>query len=262
VEGARFTSDQQATVYAAQWEKEPRQFYVAASDSATSRALGFEGFSLAAVSKSGELAVLRSGGTANITGGTLYRVAINGGPSQHVDRNIFGADWSADGNRLAVVRVVAGAQQLEYPLGHVLYRTAGWLSNIRIAPWDGAVAFIDHPVRHDDAGAVKIVDSAGTLRTLSEGWANLSGMAWKNAGELWFTATRDHTPRSVWSVTTGGRLRAVGQAPGMLTLRDIAADGRLLLTIEARRLEMAGWIAGDSGERTFSLTDWSRVQQL
>src|SRR5207253_2507101 len=120
----------------------------------------------------------------------------------------------------------------------------------------------DHPVRHDDAGAVKIVDSAGTLRTLSEGWANLSGMAWKNAGEVWFTATRDHTPRSVWSVTTGGEVRAVGQAPGMLTLRDIARDGRLLLTIEARRLEMAGWVTGDAAERTFSLTDWSRVQQL
>ena len=262
VAGARFTSDQQAIVYAAQWDKDPRQFYLAASDSPTARALGFEGFSLAAVSKSGELALLRSGGTANITGGTLYRVAINGGPTQHVDHNIFGADWSADGSRLAIVRVVAGEQQLEYPLGHILYRTAGWLSNVRIAPLDGAVAFIDHPVRHDDAGAVKIVDLAGSVRTLSDGWANLSGMAWKNTGELWFTATRDHTPRSLWSVTTDGRLRAVGQAPGMLTLRDIARDGRLLLTIEARRLEIAGWIAGDPGERTLSLTDWSRVQQL
>ena len=48
----------------------------------------------------------------------------------------------------------------------------------------------------------------------------------------------------------------------MLTLRDIAADGKLLLTIEARRLEMAGRIAGDSGERALSLTDSSRVQQL
>src|SRR5437016_6244982 len=113
VAGARFTSGQQAIVYAAQRENDPRQFYVAASDSVTSRALGFEGFSLAAVSKSGELALVRSGGTANITGGTLYRVAINGGPSQHVDRNIFAADWSADGNRLAVVRVVAGAQRSE-----------------------------------------------------------------------------------------------------------------------------------------------------
>src|SRR5919109_1590799 len=34
------------------------------------------------------------------------------------------------------------------------------------------------------------------------------------------------------------------------------------LSVESRRLEMAGAIAGESRERDFSLTDWSRVQQL
>ena len=36
----------------------------------------------------------------------------------------------------------------------------------------------------------------------------------------------------------------------------------MLLTVESRRLEMAGAIAGEAHERDFSLTDWSRVQQL
>jgi autotransporter passenger strand-loop-strand repeat protein len=67
-----------------------------------SRVLGFEGLSLTAISRSGELAVLRSDGTMNIRGGTLSRVTVNGGPIQQIAENVFGADWSSDGSRLAV----------------------------------------------------------------------------------------------------------------------------------------------------------------
>jgi hypothetical protein len=70
------------------------------------------------------------------------------------------------------------------------------------------------------------------------------------------------TPQSLWSVTPGGKLRAVGQAPGFLILRDIAGSGAVLFTLESRRLEMAGLVAGDTAEHDFSLTDWSRVQQI
>jgi Tol biopolymer transport system component len=227
-----------------------------------SRILGFDGLSLVALSRLGELAVLRSDGTMNIGGGTLSRVTVNDGPIQQIAENIFSADWSSDGTRLALVRVVAGAQQLEFPEGRVLYHTSGWLSNLRVAAGDNAVAFIEHPVRHDDAGAIRIVDARGNAVTLADGWASASGLAWKTGDEIWFTAARDNAPRSMWAVRRDGRLRTVGQAPGILTLRDIGPDGRVLLSVESRRLEMAGAIAGEARERDFSLTDWSRVQQL
>jgi DNA-binding winged helix-turn-helix (wHTH) protein len=262
VAGARFIADKQEIVYAARWEDEPRQCYLASPDSPASRALGFEGRSLASISRIGELALIESGGTMNINGGSLSRVPITGGPSQHVGRNVFGADWSPDGTHLALVRVVAGAQQLEFPEGTVLYRTPGWLSSLRVSPDGRALAFIEHPVRHDDAGSVAVIDLSGHVRALSADWANASGLAWNGPGEIWFTATRDAAPRSLWAVSREGRTRAVGQTPGNLTLRDIAADGKLLFTVESRRLEIAGRIAGDSSERSFSLTDWSRVQQL
>jgi DNA-binding winged helix-turn-helix (wHTH) protein len=261
VAGARFSGDRQEIVYAARWDSEPRQCYLASLGSAASRAIGFEGLSLAAVSKAGELALIEGGGTMNITGGALSRAAITGGPSQHVGSNVFGADWSPDGARLALVRAVSGAQQIEYPVGTAIFRTPGWVSNLRVSPDGAMLAFIEHPVRHEDAGAVMLVDLAGHTRTLSAGWANASGLAW-NRGEVWFTATRDSTPRSLWAVSVSGHTRAVGQAPGLMTLRDIAPDGRLLMTVESRRLEIAGRIAGDQQERSFSLTDWSRVQQL
>jgi hypothetical protein len=262
VSGARFAEGSRNILYAAQWEDEPRRIYEAHVGDPVSRTLGFEGLSLVAVSRLGELAVMRSDGTMNIGGGTLSRVTVNGGPIQQIAENIFAVDWSSDGSHLALVRVVAGAQQLEFPEGRVLYHTAGWLSNLRVAPADDAVAFIEHPVRHDDAGAIRIVDTRGNAVTLAGGWASASGLAWKNGSEIWFTAARDDAPRSVWAVRRDGRLRTVGQAPGNLTLRDIGSEGRVLLSVESRRLEMAGAITGETREHDFTLTDWSRVQQL
>ena len=262
VSSARFTPDMQSIVYAAQWTGESQRFFQTDRTSGTSRPLGFEDMMLASVSAAGELALLSGRGTMNIAGAMLSRVAINGGPAEPIEKNIFAADWSPDGRHLALVRVTPGAQQVEFPTGRVLYRAAGWIGGLRVSPAGDAVAFIDHPVRHDDAGAIKTVDIAGHARTISSGWASAGGLAWKNAREIWFTATRDRTPRALWSVTTDGRLRGIGQAPGVLTLQDIASDGRVLLTLESRRLEMAGRVAGDPAERDLSLTDWSRVQQL
>jgi hypothetical protein len=262
VAGARFAEGPRGILYAAQWENEPRRIYQAHVGDPVSRLLGFEGLSLAAVSRAGELALLRSGGTMNIRGGTLCRVTVNGGLTQPIAENIFGADWSSDGTRLALVRVVAGAQQLEFPEGRVLYHTSGWISSVRVSPGDDAIAFIEHPVRHDDAGSIRLVDTRGNANTLAADWGSASGLAWKNHDEIWFTAARDNAPRSVWAVRRDRQVRSVGQAPGVLTLRDIAQDGRVLLSVESRRLEMAGAIAGEAHERSFSLTDWSRVQQL
>jgi hypothetical protein len=46
-----------------------------------------------------------------------------------------------------------------------------------------------------------------------------------------------------------------------LTLRDISPDGRVLISHESKRLEMAGRI-GPAKEQAFSWLDWSRAQDL
>src|SRR5262249_15631469 len=158
---------------------------------------------------------------------------------------------SRDGSQLAFVRAVDGAQQLEFPPGHMLYKTSGWLGNVRVSPFDDRIAFIDHPARHDDAGAVKVLDGAGNATTLTFGWARISRPTGRSSREIWFTGTRDSSPRSLWAVTTGGNVRSVGQAPGILTLRDLSSDGRALITVESRRLEMSGRIAQDQNERDY-----------
>src|SRR5262249_35228888 len=91
VSGARFREGPRSILYAAQWEDGPRRIYEAHVGDPVSRILGFEGLSLVAVSRLGELAVMRSDGTMNISGGTLSRVTVNGGPIQQIAENIFSA---------------------------------------------------------------------------------------------------------------------------------------------------------------------------
>jgi Tol biopolymer transport system component len=260
--GARFTPNGQDILYAAQWDRDLRRLYLTSRMSPESRALGFEDMTLVSISRTGELALLSSSGTMNIAGGKLFRAPMNGSDPSFVDQGIMTSEWSRDGAKLAVVRAAKGRNQIEYPPGNVIYNTSGWVSNLRLSPVSEALAFVEHPVRHDEAGRVRLI-AGGASTVLGGDWANISGLAWHPSGrEIWFTASRDEGPRSVWAVSPSGKLRSVASAPGVLTLRDIAPDGRVLISRDVRRLEIAGKLAGEDAEQDLSWLDWSRVQEI
>lgn len=259
---ARFAPGGNTVLYTGQWETGPRQLYLTSPVSPESRPIGFDGMMLASVSSRGELALLSYPGTMNIAGATLLRAPMNGGSPLVLDRNIMSADWSANGSQLALVRAVNGVNQIEFPAGKTLFRTPGWVSHMRVSPRSGAIAFIHHPVRHEDAGSINVILPHGEVVTLSDGWANAGGLAWHpESNEVWFTAARRGAIRSLHAVKLSGRLRTVLQAPGMLTLRDISPDGRVLITRDSRHLEMAGSIHSRP-ERSYSWLDWSRIQDI
>ncbi len=262
--GARFTPDGHAVLYSAQWDREPRQLYFTSAVAPESRLLGFQDMSLASVSSLGELALLSGGGTSNIGGAKLARVPMNGGSPVPFDQGIWTAEWARDGRTLALVRVINGASQLEFPPGKILYRTSGWLSNIRFSPTSHELAFIEHPLRHDDSGALKLLSLRdGRVKSLSDEWTSITGVAWHpKRNEIWFSAARDGEPRAIWAATRSGKVRPVAEGPGALTLRDIALDGHVLVSRESKRLEMAGHILPAVDERDFTWLDWSRAQDL
>src|SRR5207302_10855573 len=130
VGAARFSAGD-GILYSASWENGRRQLYLTNTVSPESRSLGFEGMSLVSISSAGDLALAKPAGTGNIRGQELFRAPLNGGAPVRVDDNLMGADWSPDGRVLAVVRAVAGANQLEAPVGRILYRTAGWIGYVR-----------------------------------------------------------------------------------------------------------------------------------
>src|SRR5713101_8238692 len=259
--GARFAPDGRAILYTANWDDGPRRLFLTNPVSPESRPLGFDGSRLVSVSRTGELALMSFDGAAPITGGELSRVRMNGGAPSPVERNVMSADWSPDG-RLAIVRAIEGVNQLEFPVGSVIHKTSGWISSVRVSPRGDRIAFIEHPVRHDNRGTVKLVDATRNVHSLSEEWADAGGIAWPpSQDEIWVTASRDNTPKSVWAIASSGKARSVAQNAGVLTLRDIAPDGTALLSRDTARLEMAGVREGEA-QRDLSWLDWSRVADV
>src|SRR5262249_23236534 len=116
---ARFAPDGNTVVYDASWRGEPAEIFTTRVDSRESRALGMPG-RLYAVSSASELAVDPSGSPSSLPGG-LARVPLAGGAPREVSENVTWVDWSPDGNDLAVARTVGGREQIEFPIGTVIY---------------------------------------------------------------------------------------------------------------------------------------------
>jgi len=176
------------------------------------------------------------------------------------------ADWSPDGQSLAIVSFAGGKYRLEYPLGHVLYEPEGWITSARVSPRGDRIAFLDHPQLGDISGSVAMLDAMGRKTVLSANWKALQGLAWSSGGaEVWFTGSRNGKGGSsaLYAVTLDGRERTVFVSPGALKLNDIAPDGkRVLLTRGTTRGGIIGLAAGTSGERELSWFDYSTVADL
>ncbi len=260
---ARFTPDGNL-VYSAGWEGHPIELYTNQAGSTESRPLGMAETGLFAISKSGELAVASNFETIGFENiGKLGRAPLGGGAPRDVAENVEYADWSSDGENLAAVRRVAGQDQLEYPLGKILYQTPGWVSHPRISPDGTLIAFIDHPYERDDLGFIATVNLAGKKKTLTEQFISAQGLAWWPTGnEIWFTATTSGSSRELRAVTLAGKERLVYLGTGTLTLHDIFKDGRVLFSRDDLRAGIIGLAPGDSKERDLSWHDWTIARDL
>jgi Tol biopolymer transport system component len=261
---ARFTPDGNI-IYGAAWEGRGEELFAAEHGSTESRSLGLQTTDILAVSPTGDLAV--STGRHFIEGfesaGMLARAPLGGGAPRDIADGVEYADWSPDGATLAVVRRVGGKVRLEYPLGKVLYETAGWVSHPRLAPDGKSVAFIDHPVARDDAGQVAVVNIQGNKRTLSGQFISAQGLAWSPAGdEIWFTGTTSGSSRELRAVSLSGKDRLIYLGTGTLTLQDIFKDGRVLFSRDDLRAGMMGLAPGETKERDLSWHDWTVPRDL
>ncbi|MGA7382269.1 MAG: protein kinase [Terriglobales bacterium] len=265
VNSARFTPNGQSVVYGAAWEGTPLELFITSPESPQSRTLNLSGAAVLGISAAGEMAVLvdsRAYGTYTQIG-TLARVPLNGGAPRAIVEGVQWADWSPDSTNLAIVRDVGGRNQLEYPIGKVLYATSGWISHPRMSRKGDRVAFLDHPLPGDDGGAVDVVDVNGKVQTLSSGFETVQGLAWSADGqEIWFTACRLGSERAVYAVTLNGRERLIMPVPGTLSLHDIWQDGRLLLARDTWRRELIGVTVGEAKERDLSWFDYSYPAEL
>jgi len=260
IRSAHFTPNGQSVVYGASWEGSPTDLFITSPESPQSRSLNLSGAALLAISSSGEIAVSMDSRPSGVYAqvGTLARVPLNGGSPRPVLENVQWADWSPDGNNLAIVRDVSGRNRLEFPIGKVLYETSGWISHPRVSRKGDLVAFLDHPLPGDDGGSLRVVDLSGNVKTLATGLQTIQGLAWSADGrEVWFTADQLGLKRAVYGATLGGKDRLIARVPDTLSLQDIWQDGRVLLSRDTWRRELIGLAAGESKERDLSWFDYS-----
>jgi serine/threonine protein kinase/Tol biopolymer transport system component len=264
VRGARFTPDPRTVVYSAAWEGKPSQLFTARQDSPESTAINLPSGAVLAVSSTGEMAVSLRPTNAGpfIMQGTLARASLAGGAAREMLERVVDADFSPDGKDLAVVRRDGATYVLEFPAGNVLVSEPYWLSNPRVSADGARVAFIAHKIGGDE-GDVEIVDRARQRRTLSANWTSIQGLAWASGGrEVWFTATRAGGLRAIWAASLAGAERVVYRTPQRLTLEDIAADGRVLMTGTSMRTEVLFGSLKEKSERKLSWFDWATQVSL
>ena len=258
---ARFAPDPRSAVYSAAWEGNPEQVFISSPNSTESRELGLSETEVLAVSPAGQVAVMRHFRLSHNRFthiGTVAQVSIGADAPRDLLDNVEAADWAPDGNALAVVHVVGSQSRLEYPIGKVLYETAGWISNLRFSPKGDRLAFIDHNLLGDDGGTVSVIDLGGKKSDLTRRWASALGLGWSPSGsEVWFTATATGFSRSLRGVSLSGKLRELLSAPGTLTLHDVGADGRALISRDAQRAGALGFGPGDKKEHDLSWQDWT-----
>jgi serine/threonine protein kinase/dipeptidyl aminopeptidase/acylaminoacyl peptidase len=265
IRSARFAPDGQTILYSAAWQGNPVDVFTARPEAPESRSMGLSRTQLMSVSSMAEMAVLLDSKAIGtwVTMGTLARAPLSGGAPRQILEQVQWADWSKDGRDLAVVRDYAGRNRLEFPAGKALYETGGWIGHPRVSPSGDSIAFIDHPVQGDDSGSVAIVDLQGKKRSLTGEWFTAQGLAWSPDGkEVWFTASKSGTDRTLYASTLDGQSRIVARLPGALMLLDIAKDGRLLLMRASWRRELMGVGAGESKERELSWLDYTYPADL
>ena len=263
---ARFAPDGQAIVYGAALEGKPVTLFTTRFDSTDSRPFDLQDTQLAAISRSGEMAVLlhaRPFG-AFLQSGTLARLPLAGSAAREVLDNVQGADWTPEGNDLAVIQgnVAGRPNHIEFPVGHVIYEPQGWVSHIRFSHDGNLLAFLDHLPTGDD-GRLVVIDRKGNRRFYSSFFTTVQGVAWSPGDkEVWFTASPGGAARALYAIDRSGKERILLRVPGTLTLHDVGSEGRALLGQDNTQYGFIGMAPGEKAERNLSWFDWSATNDL
>ena len=265
IRSARFAPDGQTILYSAAWQGNPTDVFTARPEAPESRSMGLSRTQLMSISPSSEMAVLLNSKAigAWVSMGTLARAPLSGGAPREMLEQVQWADWSPDGTNLAVVRDMGGRNRLELPIGKPLYQTGGWIGHPRVSPKGNLIAFADHPLQGDDSGSLAVVDLAGNKKLLSTQWFTIQGIAWSPDGnEIWFTASKSGTDRTLYATSLSGKQRIVARLPGALMLLDIAKDGRVLLVRATWRRELLGVFSDDPKQHELSWLDYTYPSDL
>jgi len=258
ITSARFAADGSTVLYTRADAGQSR-LYLGSALSPESRMLDFQNAELAAVSRTGELALICRAPSEHA--GILKRSAMTGDSGQEIARGVTDADWAPDGEHMALI--MGAPSQVQYPAGKVLVRYDGWVSGVRVSPDGTRLAFFEHPKWGDDAGRLRVVDRGGRTIAVSPEWASAVGLAWAPDGkEVWFTASKEGLQRSLRAMNMDGQTRTVAAIPGTLRLLDVSRLGHVLLCRDDEHMSISGVFAGSRGIEDLPGFDYSQVNDI
>jgi hypothetical protein len=263
VTGARFAADGQSVIYGTNSAGRTPELFTTRPGNPESRSLRLPGSGIWSISPSGEMA-LAVGCTLNWGDcmGTLALAPPSGGAPREIVANVHTADWAPDGKALAIAQYMGGKDQIQYPIGHVLYETTGWVGDVRVSPRGDLIAFLDYPILGSKAGSVCVLDSAGNKKTLSAGWTGLHGLAWSaHNSEIWFSGSKLRAgPDRIHAVSLSGHEREILSSLSNVQILDISRNsGQVLLRQGTARAVMVGLAPREVNERDLSWFDFSTV---
>ncbi len=262
---ARFSPDWKDVIYSATWDGGTSRIYLAHPGNPESRDLQLPDSRLLAVSSKGDLAFL-VGPFFPDGSGTLARNSIAGGQTRQLLERVYLADWSPDGNDLAIVRSANNKRRIEYPVGKVLVETDWGPMSIRVSPDGQSVAYTTYG--NGTTIAVNVVDRSGKTRQLGivsgqTSTIDTASLCWTHDGkEIWFRSFDTNEWNTIYAINLAGLRRAVTRFPGYVALYDVAADGRVLFSMDSVRYGIRGMAPGETTERDLSCLETSELQGL
>ncbi len=257
---AAFAPDRRTIVFSASETGTTPSIYTVSPDYPEPRDAGLHGVHLLAISSQGEMAVLTHPRYISHRQfeGTLARVAVGGTAPRELLEGVRQAAWSPDGRELAIIRTVDGLDRLEYPIGTVLHSTAGYLSDLKISPQNDRIAFFEHPQKWDDRGPLRVVDRAGKVSTLADGYWGSEGVAWAPDGKsIVYSAAAGSADYALRSVDLEGNARLVRNDSEGMVIHQVLDDGRWLVSKYQIGFEVWARLAGMERERNLSWLDYS-----
>jgi eukaryotic-like serine/threonine-protein kinase len=268
VRSARFLPGSEGAVYSVRETGGRWRTAVVHLDGSDSHTLDFAAGLLASVSRQGKLALFAQSSSEAEGTIRLSSVSQTSDLIQTLTEGTRAADWLPDGRELAAVRENGAETLVEFPLGHVVYSSRSRIDCLRVSPRGDQIAFLEHPVRDDDGGYVRMVDRQGRTRVLSKAglsktWSSADGLAWSPSGnEVWFTASPAGAARALYAVSITGGLRQISHAPSSLRLFDISSTGKVLLAVEDLRTATAAQLATETKESDVSEFNASHADDI
>ena len=176
--------------------------------------------------------------------GTLAVAPSDGGAHER-ENDIEDAEWDAAARRWP--RAIEGRDGRAEPARVSVRDDSVCVKRFDSIPARSPATGVGSPFWRIPPAAAKVAISRSSI-SVSEGsapleltdhWRSARGLAWSPDGrELWFAAGESRSNRALRAVTPQRVQRVVLNAPGSLTLWDIAADGRVLLTRDDERRVM------------------------